>query len=117
MSRILDLIFPEVCPVCDRAHNRLLTGEKGDLAGLCGACHKKIKRVKAPFCLHCGKPLPSTEEPDVMCMDCTKDADSPFVQGRAVFLYEGDMTLSMYRMKYSKKGLMPRALPLKQQRN
>lgn len=83
------LIYPLRCPVCDGLPE---PGRK-----LCTACEEKIKRAAEPVCKRCGKPL--EDERREYCSDCMRKKHY-FLQGKAVFLYEGEIRRSMYRFKY-----------------
>ena len=62
--------------------------------GLCITCEKKIRYVKDPRCMKCGKPISSEDE---YCKDC-RGREHKFIQGRAVFDY-GTMAESLHRFK------------------
>lgn len=88
-SDILSIFFPPRCPVCDEV---LFPDSR-----ICADCAKKIMRVREPVCKKCGKPL--VEERREYCEDCQKKKHF-FVQGKAVFVFEGRIRTSMYRFKY-----------------
>jgi ComF family protein len=90
-------LFPDSCPVCGSVPEQLLTGQEP--VGICPACEKKLIRIREPFCMRCGKPLAAHSAAEY-CIDCKK-SDHAFVQGRAVFVYQGEIIGSMHRMKYS----------------
>jgi ComF family protein len=57
-------------------------------------------RVQNPVCMHCGRPV--APEGMEYCFDCgrkKKNADS-FLQGKALFVYRGEIKKTMYRFKY-----------------
>lgn len=89
---LLDFVYPPRCPGCDK----LLFG--GEI--ICTECCTKIRRVSEPVCKRCGKPIEN--ERAEYCRDCIS-RQHKFRQGKAVFIYEGRMKLSMYRFKYSNK--------------
>ncbi len=99
MNRVLDIVYPRRCPVCDGAvsffvlkEGRLQTG------GLVhDKCLEKIEYVKGPTCLKCGKPL-GIESTAEYCDDCRKRSHS-FDKGYSVFLYRS-VSGSVYRFKY-----------------
>ncbi len=104
MLSIKDLVFPKTCPICDRVHTQLITRRAEDEPIICDDCEKKLIRVESPFCVHCGKPFEEEEKERELCYDCEKTKGSwTYVQGRALFLYTGELTLAMYRLKYSGK--------------
>lgn len=68
--------------------------------GICTSCRKKIIRIAEPVCKKCGKPL--SDERKEYCGDCVRKHHS-YRQGKAVFLYKGEMRQSMYRFKYNNR--------------
>jgi ComF family protein len=90
------LFFPPRCAVCDEI---LEPGQRG----IHPKCEKELYRVQDPVCMHCGRPV--TSEAVEFCFDCSRKkgkADS-FRQGKALFLYQGEIKKSMYRFKYSNR--------------
>lgn len=85
----LDFIFPRRCAVCDEPVNR--TGE-----GVCTYCKAKIRYIKSPFCMKCGKQM---KEEGEFCSDCIRKKHF-YVQGRALYDY-GSMADSIFRFKYA----------------
>lgn len=96
LETIAGLLYPPRCPVCDG----LLFPERGRRLGICLSCEKKITRITEPVCKKCGKPL--SDERKEYCGDCARKPHS-YRQGKAVFLYKGEMRQSMYRFKYSNR--------------
>lgn len=88
-SRVLDLLFPRRCPVCDG----IVKFGKGYV---CESCKGKLKFVREPMCMKCGKPL--EEEEKEYCYDCVKK-EHLYKQGAAVFEY-GSVAAAVYRFKY-----------------
>ena len=97
---ILEWIYPPRCPLCGElvAMNREKVHK---------VCYKNLIRVREPLCKHCGKPLMSDEEKIVeFCQDCRRrrqNLDKGFDQGRAVWVYEGQIQKSLMDYKY--KGM------------
>ncbi len=87
-------MFPARCVVC----GGVMEAEDGQLHRECG---KKLFPVKEPVCMHCGRPLPS----DIyeFCCDCGRKKVFSFCQGKALYLYAGDVKKTMYRFKYGNK--------------
>ena len=90
---VIDALFPARCPVC------------GDIVTpggrrVCRDCEGVLKYVEEPYCLKCGGPLKNTEE--VLCGDCSL-RERKFDRGRAVFVYNDIMSLSIYGFKYNKR--------------
>lgn len=105
------LLFPPRCPVCDRI---LSVRELRNKSLIHERCKKLLYPVVQPYCCHCGRPLPDPETE--YCYDCgrqirrTKDPfrkkDKPaswFLQGRALYLYQGAVKRTMYRLKYANR--------------
>ena len=92
------LLYPDRCPVCGEVQEQLLAGDSA--MRICPECEKKLKRVVQPLCMKCGKPLEADRIRREYCADCTR-VKHAFVQGRAVFVYQGAMIGSMHRFKYS----------------
>lgn len=88
-SKILDLIFPQRCFVCDD----VLPWGKNKI---CESCKKKMKYLSGAVCFRCGKPVKEEEE---YCYDCKRKKHF-FIQGAALFSYEY-IRLSLYRYKYA----------------
>ncbi len=90
-GRILRLLYPDRCPVC----NRVLQGRL-----ICRGCAGKLPYVSQPACLCCGKPIADAREE--YCGDCKKQKHA-FCQGKAVFVYQGAVKKMMYRYKYGNR--------------
>ena len=90
-EKALDLIFPPRCPLCSQ-----ICRNKN---GICPECRKKIKYIKEPRCLKCGKQLELEDQE--YCKDC-KERKRFFVQGRALYEYES-VAGALYRFKYKGK--------------
>ncbi len=86
---LLRQLYPNRCPVCDRV---LFD------AWICPSCDAKLKYVSQPVCFQCGKPLESSIQE--YCSDCQKGRHH-FIQGRAVFCYQGAVRGMLYRYKYA----------------
>lgn len=88
----LDLLYPPRCVICDH-----VVSVK---TAVCPACRKKIHPVKEPSCMKCGKPLLDARKE--FCGDCEKKKHD-FVQGKSLWVYEGEVRKSIYRFKYQNK--------------
>lgn len=92
MRGIVSLLYPPVCPVCDKT---LPPGEKGRLCGRCGG---KLKPIASPACLKCGRQLEQPEQE--YCLQCSKRSYH-FKRGFSVFSYEGEARELILKLKYN----------------
>lgn len=90
-QKILVLLYPNRCPVCDRIVQDTL---------ICPACAGRLRYISQPFCYRCGKPV--AHDAQEYCPDCARKKHE-FEQGRAVFLYQGPMRGILYRYKYGNR--------------
>ena len=95
-NTLVDAIFPPVCPVC----GGLLGYDSGKRERICRECIQKVKYIKEPYCIKCGKQLDS--ETDEYCYDCKRKKHS-YDRGVAVYLYTDAVKQSIYRFKYKNK--------------
>ena len=88
-SRLLTLLYPRRCPVCDRVvpFGKLVHRK----------CLGYIKPVGAVTCMKCGKPLRDAGQE--YCSDC-KTTPHCFDRGFSVFRYRS-VSGSLYRFKYA----------------
>lgn len=91
-GEMLDYIYPPRCAGCDKVVPIGIY--------ICAECKMKIKKVAEPVCKRCGKPL--EHERSEYCTDCM-GKQHKYRQGKAVFIYEGEITQSMYRFKYGNR--------------
>lgn len=101
--QLIDLLFPPRCPVCDRLLE-VYDIRRGSRIHV--SCRQKLCPVNGNQCFHCGRPLNDADAE--YCSDCKGQMErgnpfSYFRQGKAVFLYRGDMKKAMYRFKYSNR--------------
>lgn len=90
--RILDLLYPARCPICDQVASEGFP--------ICPDCRRTIETVKEPVCKKCGKPIEN--ERDEYCRDCGRKAHE-FVQGKALWVYGKEVRQSIYRFKYQNR--------------
>lgn len=90
---LLDILYPPRCPVCEAV---LLPSQKL----VCSRCRDSLPFVTEPFCMRCGKPLLHHE--DQLCADCEMRPHL-FDEGRAVFMYEKGIRLSVNRLKFNNR--------------
>lgn len=101
----MGILFPPRCPVCDE----LLEQEDSVyedparaslLPGVHPGCVKMVPAVRGAVCARCGRPVET--ETREYCYDCGRSsADRQFIQGKSLFLYQGQMKRMMYKFKYS----------------
>ena len=90
IDKILDLLFPRRCAVCDEIVDR-----RGE--AVCGRCKNKIVYIREPYCMKCGKQLKKEEQE--YCADCSR-MKHIYIQGTALYDY-GSMADSIFRFKYA----------------
>lgn len=67
---------------------------------ICTECVGKLRFVKEPLCMICGKEIAGADQE--LCLDCTKQKRS-FAFGRALLLYDAVAEHAMVRIKYQNK--------------
>ncbi|MCM1535451.1 MAG: double zinc ribbon domain-containing protein [Clostridium sp.] len=85
------MVFPRRCPVCDEIVRPF--GAK-----ICKMCEPKLRRIREPWCMKCGKKLHQEEE---YCADCRRRRHR-YIRGRALYEYDS-VAASVYRFKYGKR--------------
>jgi ComF family protein len=91
---VADLLFPELCPWCDRP----LAPDEDRFA--CRECAPRIERIVPPFCVRCGIPI-LAGEPPLTCAKCLLNPPA-FDRLRAVVVY-GDLAAgAIKRFKYKR---------------
>lgn len=105
------LVFPERCPVCDKALpfaprvRAPLSGSAPD-PFFHRACFARLAFVSDPYCLRCGRPLQERETE--FCRRC-RERPSAFEQNLPLLLYNEAARFSVARFKYH--GRQAFALP------
>lgn len=98
--KLLDLLYPPCCPLC----GEILALDEGRVHR---GCYEKLLWVREPRCKRCGKPLtPLAGETQELCRDCLRSRHrhgKSFDQGRALWLYNGNIQKSVLDYKY--KGM------------
>ena len=89
-GRLIEMIYPRRCPVCDDVVSR---------PGLyvCDECREEFTKVSEPRCMKCGRGL--FDETEILCRECA-GRDHCFDSCRAAFVYDDVLKESMYRYKY-----------------
>jgi len=88
--RILDIIYPRRCPIC----NGIVGGKK---TRACSDCMGKLSIIKEPRCKKCSKQLENNQ--DEYCFDCHHKKHY-FDEGYAVLRYDEQMQKSMAYFKF-----------------
>ena len=88
--RILDIIYPRRCPIC----NGIVGGRK---TRVCPDCVGKLSIIKEPRCKKCSKQLENNQ--DEYCFDCHHKKHY-FDEGYAVLQYDEQMQKSMAYFKF-----------------
>ena len=94
MESFLEIIYPEknTCFICN------IYDENINDKYICPACEGKFKKITAPLCIKCSKPI-SYESSNFLCADCNIFEKS-FESSKSLFLYEGITKESIYKFKY-----------------
>lgn len=92
LTKIVDLLFPLRCPVCDG----IVPAGEGKA---CKECRKKIRYISEPRCLKCGSQL--NDAAKIFCTACER---TPHIFDKGIALYDyQSMRRSIYRFKYKKR--------------
>lgn len=105
------LLFPSRCPLCDEV---LGIREIRSGSRIHEGCRRKLYPAAEPVCYHCGRPVSMPERE--YCYDCGRNlrrTESPhwrntepaswYVQGKALYVYQGAVRKTMYRFKYANR--------------
>lgn len=97
---VKEIVYPRRCPVCDGILNTFELKDRRIKRGrlIHDDCIKKIKYVKAPTCIKCGKGLKGEDADKEFCDDCAKMKHS-YDRGFSLFQYRS-VSGSIYRFKY-----------------
>lgn len=87
-KKLVSLLYPTRCPVCDR-----IAPFGKDI---CPGCEGVFRPVTQPWCMKCGKKLMSEDE---YCADCVRRKHH-YLRARALYEYES-VAGAIYRMKYA----------------
>ena len=93
LERVLDLIYPPACALC----NTSLTRGRA----LCDACGGALPRLAEPFCQSCGEMFPGQIAGPFACPNCS-DLSFAFEFARPAMVRD-DLTLELiHRLKYNR---------------
>jgi ComF family protein len=101
LNNILNLLYPETCPVC---RNPCLSHET---APICDNCWRSISQYDGPYCIKCGNPLVS--DASIKCYQCLKE-EPAFEYARSFGLYEDALRKGINLLKYHGKARLSRPL-------
>jgi len=101
INNLLNMFFPETCPVCMRPALDHAT------APICAECWNSICRYTGPACQKCGKPLVS--EASTTCGGCLQD-EPAFVYARSFGLYDHALRKAINLLKYHNVRRLSRPL-------
>lgn len=96
---MLSWLFPSTCELC---------GETADLT-ICPDCLRKLPRIPAPVCLHCGAPTAGLQVDADRCDHCSGHA-RPFAMARQALRQSEEAMQLIYAFKYH--GALHLARPL-----
>ena len=88
-GQIQALLWPEVCPFCEKVYRQ----------GICPKCKEKLRKIeiRGYLCMKCGKPLAYKEQE--YCFDCKRKNHS-YDRGYSVWLHKEPASKAIYRFKY-----------------
>ncbi|MBO4458027.1 MAG: ComF family protein [Butyrivibrio sp.] len=97
---VKEIVYPGRCPVCDGILNTFeIKNGKIKRGGLIHKdCIKKIRYVKQPTCIKCGKGLKGADADREFCEDCSRTRHL-YDRGFSLFEYRS-ISGSIYRFKY-----------------
>lgn len=94
LSSLLEILLPNVCPLCR-------DNEKSSLApdGVCTHCLAGFKKIAGPICTICGAPFVTDAGTDHRCEKCIK-TKRPFVKARSALYYTDEAAEAIKLFKY-----------------
>ncbi len=99
----INIFFPRVCPHCKNDIHYLSENI------LCAPCHEQLRRLTAPLCAKCGRPIDSGER----CYACRKlktKSKCSFI--RSAFIFNETMRSVIHAYKYDNKPYLSKILGL-----
>ena len=101
VSRLLNLIYPAVCELCQRPLS--------DGLSLCPACQPQLPRLTAPFCATCGEPFDGNLTGEFQCQNCP-GLNPAFDFARAALKGLAPSFNLVHRLKYQRHFFLARSL-------
>ena len=96
-DRLLQLIYPRVCPVCGRILTRNIISQN---PYICAECYGKLSFPEEPRCLKCSRPV--SDDSDEFCPTCLKSVRH-FDRGSSLLIHDDAAKKILYDLKYSNK--------------
>ena len=96
LQTVCEILYPPECPVCQK----LLTADEKGQIHVHQSCYRRLKRIKSPMCMKCGKPVISRQQE--YCFDCMHQKRS-FESGHGLWLYDACSSASIFAYKYNRK--------------
>ena len=93
-GRILDLLYPPVCAVCEDVLK--------DGRSLCGECDRDLPRLSVPFCERCGEHFEGRIETAFTCPNCS-ELNFAFEFARPAMLLDERTRQMIHRLKYGRQ--------------
>lgn len=91
-KKLLSFLYPDTCPFCGKVVTE----------GICGVCREKVRYIRDPRCMRCGKPV--REEATEYCYDCERKEHS-FERGYGLWLHEKRVRYAIYQFKYHNRRI------------
>jgi ComF family protein len=108
-GKLIDLIYPPRCHVCNAFLWENMAHHGGEELSLCQACYSSFTALTSPLCPVCGRPFAVGTGADHTCEDCL--LKQPFYDiARAPYVYEGPLMSAIHEFKYGKKSHLARSL-------
>jgi ComF family protein len=108
----LALLFPPVCPICERDIHDAGAQETPAKAGclcVCTDCQRVLVAADVPRCTRCARALPGRAGGDSLCFDCREGTgyfDRAFVLGD----HEGELRRCVLLLKHVRRPALSRGL-------
>ena len=97
-DKLLQLVYPRVCPVCGRILTGNIISENNPY--ICSECYKKPVFPEEPRCLKCSRPV--AYEGDGFCPTCLRSVRH-FDRGISLLIHDDTAGKILYDLKYSNK--------------
>ena len=91
-TRLLDLMFPALCPNCSE-----VVGQAG---AFCATCWSKLNFISDPKCFQCGYPFDFDNVPEMKCANCLTHPPE-FDRGISVLQYDDHSKKAILAFKHA----------------